>query len=168
MYLSMASFSAALAPIGCRSTSPSSSSRRISPTCGVVAAVALARHRYRRYLDVTVPEEQPYRIASLWSCRKARKNLDGTKQRPTIKKKTGWKSLKMKIVKRIFGFIGKLCLAFISLVAWIGRRAPWVSRHPTGTKPPERTFNKRGYPTLMKNSLLYATHLLFLIKKHCT
>lgn len=28
----------------------------------------------------------------------------------------------MKIVKRVFGIIGKLCLAFIGLVAWIGKR----------------------------------------------
>ncbi len=28
----------------------------------------------------------------------------------------------MKIVKCVFGFIGKLCVAFIGLVAWIGER----------------------------------------------
>ncbi len=28
----------------------------------------------------------------------------------------------MKIVKCMFGIIGKLCLAFIGLVAWIGKR----------------------------------------------
>lgn len=28
----------------------------------------------------------------------------------------------MKIVKCVFGFIGKLCLGFIALVAWIGKR----------------------------------------------
>lgn len=44
------------------------------------------------------------------------------KQKPTIEKRTGWKDLKMKIVKRVFGIIGKLCLAFIGLVAWIGKR----------------------------------------------
>lgn len=44
-----------------------------------------------------------------------------TKQKPTNKKRTGWKDLKMKIVKCVFGFIGKLCLGFIALVAWIGK-----------------------------------------------
>ena len=33
----------------------------------------------RRYLDVTPMDEQPYRRAGLWDCRKASKNLDGTK-----------------------------------------------------------------------------------------
>ena len=28
----------------------------------------------------------------------------------------------MKIVKCMFGIIGKLCLAFIGLAAWIGKR----------------------------------------------
>lgn len=28
----------------------------------------------------------------------------------------------MKIVKTVFAWIGKLCLGFISLVAWIGKR----------------------------------------------
>ena len=28
----------------------------------------------------------------------------------------------MKTVKCVFGIIGKLCLAFIGLVAWIGKR----------------------------------------------
>ncbi len=28
----------------------------------------------------------------------------------------------MKIVKTVFGWIGKLCLGFIGLVAWIGKR----------------------------------------------
>lgn len=28
----------------------------------------------------------------------------------------------MKIVKCVFSIIGKLCLAFIGLVAWIGKR----------------------------------------------
>ena len=45
-----------------------------------------------------------------------------TKQKPTIEKRTGWKDLNMKIVKCVFGIIGKLCLAFIGLVAWIGKR----------------------------------------------
>ena len=45
-----------------------------------------------------------------------------TKQKPTIKKRTGWKDLKMKIIKCVFSFIGKLCLGFIALVAWIGKR----------------------------------------------
>ena len=44
------------------------------------------------------------------------------KQKLAIKKRTGWKDLKMKIVKCVFGIIGKLCLAFIGLVAWIGKR----------------------------------------------
>lgn len=45
-----------------------------------------------------------------------------TKQKPKIKKRTGWKDLKMKIIECVFGIIGKLCLAFIALVAWIGKR----------------------------------------------
>lgn len=28
----------------------------------------------------------------------------------------------MKVVKCVFGWIGKLCLGFIGLVAWIGKR----------------------------------------------
>ena len=28
----------------------------------------------------------------------------------------------MKVIKCAFGWIGKLCLGFIGLVAWIGRR----------------------------------------------
>lgn len=28
----------------------------------------------------------------------------------------------MKIVKCVFGIIGKLCLGFIALVAWVGKR----------------------------------------------
>ena len=28
----------------------------------------------------------------------------------------------MKIIKCVFSFIGKLCLGFIGLVAWIGKR----------------------------------------------
>lgn len=32
----------------------------------------------RRYLDVTILDEWPYRMAGLWGCLKACKNLDGT------------------------------------------------------------------------------------------
>lgn len=32
----------------------------------------------RRYLDATLLDEQPYRMAGLWNCRKVRKNPDGT------------------------------------------------------------------------------------------
>ena len=28
----------------------------------------------------------------------------------------------MKIAKTVFGWVGKLCLGFIGLVAWIGKR----------------------------------------------
>lgn len=34
----------------------------------------------RRYLDVSLLDEQPYRMAGLWGCPKVRKNLDGTRQ----------------------------------------------------------------------------------------
>lgn len=30
----------------------------------------------------------------------------------------------MKIVKTMFGWVGKLCLGFIGLVVWIGKRVP--------------------------------------------
>lgn len=35
----------------------------------------------RRYLDVTLLEERPHRMAGLWDRRKVRKNLDGTGSR---------------------------------------------------------------------------------------
>ena len=36
----------------------------------------------RRYLDVTLLDEQLYRRAGPWGCRKVRKNLDGTEPNP--------------------------------------------------------------------------------------
>lgn len=33
----------------------------------------------RCHLDVTLPDEEPHRMAGLWGCRKVRKNLDGTR-----------------------------------------------------------------------------------------
>lgn len=45
-----------------------------------------------------------------------------TKKKRTSRKKTGWKDSKMKIAKTVFGWVGKLCLGFIGLVAWIGKR----------------------------------------------
>ena len=35
----------------------------------------------RHYLDVTLLDEWPYRMAGLWGCRKVRKNLNGTHRR---------------------------------------------------------------------------------------
>ena len=45
-----------------------------------------------------------------------------TKQKPTIKKRTGWKDLKMRLLNAYSALSEKLCLGFIALVAWIGKR----------------------------------------------
>ena len=44
----------------------------------VLARVLKCEWGLRHYLDVTLFDGVPYRMAGLWGCRKVRKNLDGT------------------------------------------------------------------------------------------
>ncbi len=39
--------------------------------------VAVSEWGSKRYLDVTLLDERPHRMAGLWGCRKVRKDLDG-------------------------------------------------------------------------------------------
>lgn len=87
--------------------------------------VAVSEWGSKRYLDVTLLDERPHRMAGLWGCRKVRKDLDGASPVTPL---SGFAVRLIWRADRFLWFSALLDVRPLQLVAWIRRVKPFSAR----------------------------------------
>ena len=78
--------------------------------------VAVSEWGSKRYLDVTLLDERPHRMAGLWGCRKVRKDLDGASPVTPL---SGFAVRLIWRADRFLWFSALLDVRPLQLVAWM-------------------------------------------------